>query len=1176
MGTLIEQAGGPPQRQPKYVPIFLDRSFTGLFTQRSVLHDPSDPITAKYYGGRPDTLWQGSNIELTNRLTLQRRPGLIPFVSNAAPSGFLYPTPPDYAFSFQLSNGSIQVIVDTATAVYIDNQDGTATLLRTKSTGAGQTHFVAVAGVLYAGDGVDTWIYTPGNGNGTVWHWGIAPPTTPPVLTVVSSGASATRWVASTVWSTMGLVDDPANNAVYQLQSVNVSGTNTTQFGTSGSGQPAWAGIGGTTVDGTITWTNTGPIVLRTPSTQYNAANGGGGTLAHPDCVYDPATHSIYVNISGALATTSAVETINFKAGAQQHTQDGGVKWLWVGDCSPSGTITTWQPSHTYPTVVAGLSNQKSAVVEPTNLYNGLPTNVTVYLQFNFSAGTVSAASATSPFSSATNVSQLQTTDGDLSWMGLGTYVWAASHNYIMWTQNGQAFSVVKSTVSGVDYWQVCTQGGTSGVIIPGSSYTTASVANAVGPTTTYTLSATPSPLIPASTTNAPSAVTISGFSNAGNNGIFPVVSQTGNQLVVSNPNGVSEAGANPVIYNAWGTYYGNVTADGTAAWTCVGKTMDWAANTKWFLPVAGFIPPSSSSPYGGASVIDSNNNVEFTISSGLGGATAPAWSTVNNGSPSSLSVTADGSAIWFNLEAFTSVSMSWTKGFVYAYSFKARALDDFYSPLPLGGGAIPPPGPPFNGALPPPTGSLTEAISTASPTASITGPNAGAVIFVSGKGSIDPQVDTIVIWRSADGGTSGQMFELTEIPNPPPVNGAPGTWTFEDFLTSTPTTVGGILFPGLNTLIPAPIGDVNDQPNSAFLPMVYNFQRIWGSIGEYVAFSGGPDVLTGNPNVSFAPADVLPFLAPVIRIVKSPQGLIVFLTNSIEVIAGGPLTSSFFSVTWAPGIGLLSYNALDVFTGEIYFFAADNQFRIMTPSLNITNAGFALGDQFANLPSSGTSDTTWDPSKVYVASHQSGIDNCIFVADGATGWYRLNPRQVPGAQQGPEPIWSPYANVTGGCKMVESIETTPGIKKLLVGGVAINKQILKRSLSIFTDDGTSYDAYFVMGAITLAHSSQIALLKHVEFDFSGVNFQPTVSYLLNEISGTFTSFTALPVFDPPSLYGGRNVVPSSYSPLRYYFLSNASLARCRFLQVKVDFGSTSTGDEMYTMAIIGRLMVEV
>jgi hypothetical protein len=126
----------------------------------------------------------------------------------------------------------------------------------------------------------------------------------------------------------------------------------------------------------------------------------------------------------------------------------------------------------------------------------------------------------------------------------------------------------------------------------------------------------------------------------------------------------------------------------------------------------------------------------------------------------------------------------------------------------------------------------------------------------------------------------------------------------------------------------------------------------------------------------------------------------------------------------------------------------------------------------------------------------------------------------------------------------------------------------------VYQDDGTSYDANFTIGAITLAHPGQLALLKFIEFDFGGVAYKPTVSYLLNEISGSFTPFSLDPVFDPPSLYG-TTITPASYSPDRYYFIGNGSLARCRHLQIRVDFGTNAVGNEMFSTTIYGRLMIE-
>lgn len=1265
MASLIEQFGGPPQKQPKYAPIFLDRSFTGLFTQRAVLHDPADIVTARYYGGRPDALWAGRNIELTNRLTLQRRPGLVAL----GVSPFNYPTPPDFAYSFQLINGTIRVIVDTTPtptlvltsvdnavgtttvyhgtitggasnayigykfliagfgtnqnngtfvctassattltlanaagisethaatalssgAVYWDKLDGTVQILFSKSPGAGQSYFIGSGGILFSGNGVDTWKWTPLNTfinpsdpNGqSVWNWGIVAPEAQPSVTVVASGSASTPWTGTptaVVWSTMGLVDDTANSAVYQLISVNYTGTNATNFGTTGNGQPAWAGTGGTTVDNTVTWSNLGPLVLWTANTKFASAQSG-GVSGYSCAVYDPTTKAVYVQISGTIST-SGNQKPNFVAGVNQKTHnDGQCTWLY------SGTPGTWKAGAVIPAGAAGNSNTANFITQPGGIANGLSTTGTTYLMFSGAGGTT-AASATSPFS-ATTLSPLGFNvagDGDMIWMALGTYTRNNGTPYIGWTAVGQAFSVIKVTVSAVDYWQVCTTGGTSGSLAPNTAFnssTTTSVVNNGGVSATYNLTASATG-IPINTAGASSQLTITGFTNPGNNGTFNVLSVLGTTVTVDNTGAVNEnlgaPGSNNVVYNPWGTLYKQSTSDGHVVWTCVGKVVNWAASTRWYLPPSGFTPPSVSSPFGGASVLDSNSNIEFCISSGLGGVVAPTWNTTAGGPMTGTgnSATTDNNAIWYNNGPVAAESLVWAKGYAYAYSYKARATDDFYSAAPLGGGNIPPGITSatsgglnnFNWGLNP-QGSMTEAVSSASPAnTSITSasPGGGAVNTISGVGSTDPQVDTIIIWRSADGTGSGNMFELTEIPNPS--NGAP--WTFKDFLPDAPTAN----FPGLNNLIPAPINDVNNPPLAGLLPMAYNFQRIWCADGQFVPYSGGQDTKVGNPDEAFNPLSSLPFLAPVTRLVKTSQGLVTFLTDSIEVIAGGPAASSFFSVTWAPGIGLLSYNALDVFAGEIYFFSSDNQFRVMTPSLNIQNAGFPLGDQFANQPTSGVSDATWNSANVYVASHQSGTDNAIFVSDGSTGWYRLNPRQA-GATSSPEPVWSPFAVITNGARMVQSVETVPGVKKLLVGSSAQTQPLLVRSQTVYTDNGTPYDAYFEMGNITLAHPGQLAVLKFCEFDFNGVGFQPTISYLLNEVSGAFVPFTAVPQFDPPSIYG-KTISPISYSPNRYYFAGNASLARCRHLRLKVDYGTTSNGDEMYNATIFGRLMIEM
>lgn len=1437
MTTAFEAAGAQPNKQPKYTALFMDDAFTGLYTQRAVLHDPSDPAQKHYYGGRPDALLGGRNIELTNRLTLMRRPGStlmgtsgvvevqlgtaalyaalasagvtntgatlitggnvgsfptssitgftsanftppasvvtataqnqvdlttaftffngltpvailgtyanqtftatatgyngspgfvgaasstlhftggtitldgaglvnpvfvfqvgsalnvdtaattislingaiadnviwvvgsaatfdahthvfsgdilatsaitlnggtltgralvttgpvtissatnisVPTVSgaNGVHVSAVYPTPPDRAFSFQLANGTIQLIIDTGTSgpmvvtsaadasagttvytgtfpgganngyaglymavagfvaniqnngtfvitasttttvtlknaigvaetigatgitaggVYLDNQNGTKVLLWAKWPGgvgangtlfgiAGQTYFVAVAGVLFAGDGITTHKYTPLNINFpstpagssvSVWNWGIIAPTKQPGVSISPSGAGASVWQAATVFSTMGLtLDTNSPSQIWQVIGVNANGLNTTT--------PQF----GTTGNGEPTW----------PTNEGGTVNDNGVVWTNMGALADYVPGGFYTDLGSA------------GVGGESYAKPGAI----AGPTTQSAVYGNYKNS-------GGLGQANTPNNEPK--FNGAyPGPSGGYPDIN------------------------NTGNVGLHWFAIGSYAtpagmalmrWHPSHSYALWHTTGSP-ATINATNSDIVltgnlpaapgttvYLFVPTTAGTSG-----TGYQPFPPASPIGfvqgDGEVQWLNLGPSAW-QANFAYVPWSAQGSTFGV-----IFDTVSSTFQVCTRLVAGGTGLSGGTVPTFS---TGYMSTTTDGGIIWTCVGPNVPWAALQTWNLPTQGFQPPGPSEPFGGSEVIGSGN-VQAVISSGTSGGTVPTWSTILSTPPT----TTDDTITWQAASAASSQSIAWSFGLAYAYSYKARPLDDFYSVGPLGGGAIPPGGKAF---LQPPFGSQTNAISSASPVNQIIGANTGAINTISGDYSPDPQVDTIVIYRSADSASgSANMFELTEIPNIPsqaPIYGGKG-WTFKDFLPSVATGT----FPGLNVLLPAPINGVNDPPLNSYLPMTYNYTRIWGVNminGQSVPFSGGPDTNVGNPNEAFNAADELPFLAPAIRLIRTSQGIVTFLTDSIEMIGGGPATGTFFSYTMAPGIGLLSFNACDVFAGEIYFFAADNSFNVITPSLNVSTYGYALGDQFANQPSFGIGDATWNPKNIYVSILRNGTDNCIFVSDGSTGWYRLNPRQVPGGSQGPEPIWSPFAAITGGCKLVQSVETAPGIHRLLIGGPTSPAVLSTRDLTVFTDNGTPYDANFTMGSIMLAKPGAIALLRFFEMDFSGISYQPTVSYLLNELNGTFTSFVngalGVPQFDPPSLYGDT-ISPTSYSPNRYYFDTTGSLARCRHLQLRVDMGVTANPDELFNLTIFGRLVIEI
>jgi hypothetical protein len=335
---------------------------------------------------------------------------------------------------------------------------------------------------------------------------------------------------------------------------------------------------------------------------------------------------------------------------------------------------------------------------------------------------------------------------------------------------------------------------------------------------------------------------------------------------------------------------------------------------------------------------------------------------------------------------------------------------------------------------------------------------------------------------------------------------------------------------------------------------MAYHFERIWGAVGNFVYASGGPDVVTGDPNESFSPDDYFEFPSPVTRIVPTATGILVFLTSDVYAILGGPVFSTFFATPMVPGVGLLHYNALDVHGGVSYLFTSDNQFISMDPSGGAQRIGGAIADKLA----------LFDSAKTFVSVHESGNDNAVFISDGETGWYRLNPNQSPNGT----PVWSPFGAATSGAGAVQSIEVSSGVHRLLVGGVGSSKHILMRDYSTYQDDGTPYTCSFTMGSINLVSPGQIAGLTFVNLRSTRVGTVPTCSFLLNEVSGAFTTFPEAQAY-PWQIYGAT-AQPTSLFSNAYYFRATGSPALAEHMQVKVSFPAENFANEVLSLTIWG------
>src|SRR5271166_2603197 len=152
-------AGAQGQKQTRFAPIFTSRFFSGIWTNRSPMRDATTSrIVQKFYGSASDALIAGTNVEITTKLTLARRPGTTLYDSVNTYND------PDRFYEFKLfgpSTEQINIMIDQANVLY-SLYSGARTTVFTKSAGAGQSFMQSVGNILYFGDGKDNkkWLQT--------------------------------------------------------------------------------------------------------------------------------------------------------------------------------------------------------------------------------------------------------------------------------------------------------------------------------------------------------------------------------------------------------------------------------------------------------------------------------------------------------------------------------------------------------------------------------------------------------------------------------------------------------------------------------------------------------------------------------------------------------------------------------------------------------------------------------------------------------------------------------------------------------------------------------------------------------------------------------------------------------------------------------------------------------
>jgi len=1287
MPNILGLSGAQPQSETKFAPIYVGRWSGGLNTNRSPLRDATTTrITEKYYGAAGDALIAGSNVEITNRLTLGRRPGNPVYDSNSYTSVNRF-----YEFRmFDANVEQIKIMVDQAAALYSLYQ-GTKTLLWTKTTGAGQSYMQSVGNSLYWGDGVSNkkWLQTLVNWTGnTVWNGPVSSffstflidpngniqQLTGTVITVTqtqvtSNVLTVTASTALTnVLSTGCVIQFPASMAATVLENqtvtvVSVSGsTFTATFTTgdygptaesnvqaaeltltstpiSGGVVPTWSTVvpasgnnyqGGTTIDGTVQWTNRGnpvmnwgiamPTTAITPTIGQSAVSWRSGTyFSYAGVIIDAngnlqqvvtagksgtsaptwatsvgttttdgtvvwrmiqtaaslnwSSHTNYVP-GATLALTSVA---NASAGTTVYTGSvtGGALNAYAGKlfvvtgfthsanngtflctASSSTTVTLQNASGVAETANGTAVTQSQFVIGNAYGTNCLfqlapqsqPTlqgNVSAYLYSAPTSGPVGRVILTNPTSTGSALASA-TTLNSLSYTGTPLSS-GSSLNWVVTNGAGETVSTTNPFPSFHQDYQLIIL---SSLNVPVAGQYTFTITHHDGMIWGIGNGAT----LVSGPNNNPSGQTITpaqgypvfgGTNLSGTNidtftvnfptaGVYPIEldidywyhsGQVLNVLCNGFPlaNGVPESGTNVPVWPSWSTSYApkypSVTeTNGQLTWWNIGPVTDfvWTGGTNFTLA--------------NSSITDPNGNKETPYRSGVTGTTAPTFQTGLN------QLTLDNpNLIWINDGAATSPPTGTVSTFNGGWKYAVALVN-----------------------------TLDNTVSNCTTLSAATGNFIGVagVTLAPGAGlpsldKIDPQSDYVAIFRTTDGQSTPFLIPGKYTTYTVPL----AEYIVNGYTDSTPDT-------GLNNLIQGAVAGENTPPASGAMNLAFHLNRIFYSIGNTVYWTAGPDTPVGNGINGTPPLNFANFPSLVKRIVPTAVGAIVFTVSDVYAIQGQGTASNPIQspIPIMEGVGLLSYNALDLNGSLIGFFTTDNQFCILDPSAGDTYAGFPIGDQFRL--NNGQPGQTWDSSDVYVTWYVNGEDQGWFVSDGQYGWYRLIPTPSPETGY----TWSPFATIVGGCKAVQSIEVQPGVHRLLLGPTATGP-ILNRDLSSSQDNGQNYSANAVIGSVVLAQPGQVAVIGFITTESVRVGTPLTLGLLVDEALPYYQGpFEILKKWepDPPGLKESR-----SFYSQRFYLNEMKDAAACRHIQIQVKWAAENYANELNSLTVFGGYLQE-
>ncbi len=389
---------------------------------------------------------------------------------------------------------------------------------------------------------------------------------------------------------------------------------------------------------------------------------------------------------------------------------------------------------------------------------------------------------------------------------------------------------------------------------------------------------------------------------------------------------------------------------------------------------------------------------------------------------------------------------------------------------------------------------SLIGNSSTMSPASANSGRLIGQAVTVTGARSTDPSVDLVDIYRIDDGGAV--YYRDATVANP-----SSGTWSYVDTNQDS----------SLNNLIIAALAGVNNPPPAGASLFCWYAGRLWCASGNTLYYSTGPDTTNGVGMECWAIGNNYTLPGNITALAGTSSGLIIWTTDDAYVTTGTNSANFTVPQIWQANWGVASQNCVAQDGDNLYILTSRGQ--VFNFSANgISELGFLIEAQLA----------AFNPAASYIALHRSGADEGCFISDGSANIYRYS--QVANA-------WDTVIQPVGGCGCIGSIEVSPANWRLMLGRPSGSGYILDRDLNTFTDDGTAYSAWAIVGSLTVAPPRHVVNVESLLLQITGItgSTYPTLSVLCNEVSDTAifpATFVVLPnpVPDPPQLPATQTV----------------------------------------------------